>query len=101
MENKQKVLQLLGLARRARKVETGVDLALAAVRSGKAKLVFCASDAGKNTIKKMTDKCQSYAVMCSLDLTQIELSDAIGSKRSVVAVTDTGFSKKFMELLAD
>lgn len=40
MENRQKVLQSLGLARRAKKLTTGIDLVIDQVRLGKAYLVF-------------------------------------------------------------
>ena len=56
MENRQKVLQSLGLARRAKKLTTGIDLVIDQVRLGKAYLVFCANDAGQSTKKKITDK---------------------------------------------
>lgn len=100
MENRQKVLQSLGLARRAKKLTTGIDLVIDQVRLGKAYLVFCANDAGQSTKKKITDKCNSYNVTCSLEFTRDELSAAIGSKRSIIAVTDAGFAKKFMQLLS-
>lgn len=63
MENKiqqQKALNLLGLARKAGKLTTGQDLVLAAIRSGKAKVVLMANDCGQSTQKKFTDKCKSY-----------------------------------------
>ena len=65
MENKieqRKALNLLGLARKAGKLTTGQDLVLAAIRSGKAKVVLMANDCGQSTQKKFTDKCKSYAM---------------------------------------
>ncbi|KMO58564.1 50S ribosomal protein L7, partial [Lacticaseibacillus rhamnosus] len=53
---KQAVLNLLGLARRASRLTTGDQLVLSAIRSGEAKLVFVASDASANTRKKFSDK---------------------------------------------
>ena len=100
MENRQKVLQSLGLARRARRLVTGTDLVIDQVRQGKACLVFCANDAGQSTRKKITDKCSSYNVTCSLEFSSAELSEAIGAKRSVIAVTDAGFARKFRQLLS-
>ena len=54
----------------------------------------------KECKKKITDKCNSYNVTCSLEFTRDELSAAIGSKRSIIAVTDAGFAKKFKQLLS-
>ncbi|WP_179193713.1 ribosomal L7Ae/L30e/S12e/Gadd45 family protein, partial [Bacillus sp. S1-R5C1-FB] len=46
----------LGLAHRARKIISGEELVLKAVRSGKAKLVLLSEDASVNTTKRITDK---------------------------------------------
>ena len=51
------LLQLLGLAARARKTISGEELVIKEIRNGKAKLVFLASDASANTTKKIQDKC--------------------------------------------
>lgn len=100
MENRQKVLNLLGLAQRANKLITGEQLVLKQVRANKAYLVFGASDGGQSTHKKISDKCKFYGVAFSDEFTKFELSVAIGQKRSVIAVTDQGFSKKMRQLLA-
>lgn len=47
MENRIKVLNLLGLARRASKLVTGQELVLSRIRSNKVNIVFVASDSGK------------------------------------------------------
>ncbi|NOS34925.1 50S ribosomal protein L7, partial [Acinetobacter baumannii] len=49
---KQAVLNLLGLARRASRLVTGDNLVLGAIRSREAKLVYVANDASANTLKK-------------------------------------------------
>ncbi len=100
MENKQKVLNLLGLARRARKVTAGSDMVLKQIRARKAAIVFVAADCAENTQKKFNDKCRSYNVSLSQAFTELELSQAIGQKRRVVAVTDMGFGSKMIELLS-
>lgn len=100
MENKQKILNLLGLAQRARKVVTGTETVLKQVRAHQAVIVFVASDSAANTRKRFTDKCRSYDVSLTLDFTELELSSAIGQKRSVIAVTDKGFGRKMLELLS-
>ena len=77
MENKieqRKALNLLGLARKAGKLTTGQDLVLAAIRSGKAKVVLMANDCGQSTQKKFTDKCKSYDVALTTEFTKQELS---------------------------
>ena len=54
--NKQKVLNLLGLAQRAGKLVTGEELVTKEIQAQKAKYVFVASDAGKHTLKKLQDR---------------------------------------------
>ena len=99
MENKQKILNLLGLARRAGKVVAGEEMVLKQLRKQKLALVLVASDCGLATRKKITDKCQSYQVNLCEQFTKIELSIAIGQKRSIIALNDVGFAKKIQSLL--
>ena len=51
MENK--LLSLLGLARRAGKVEPGFDAAVGAAQSGKAALLLAAGDISEKTVKNL------------------------------------------------
>lgn len=99
MMNTQKALNLLGMATRAGKLVSGDGLTLTEIRNNNAKLVFVASDASPNTLKKFKDKCSYYKVPCIDQFTQIELSHAIGRSRTIVGVCDTGFAKKLQELL--
>ncbi|MDR3190890.1 MAG: YlxQ-related RNA-binding protein [Lactobacillaceae bacterium] len=99
MNNKQKLLNLLGLARRAGKLVTGEDMVLTAIRNGKASIVFFAADGGASSLKKFTDKTNSYDVAFSTALTRQELADATGMARTVIAVADRGFAKKMREYL--
>lgn len=96
---KQAVLNLLGLARRASRLTTGDQLVLSAIRSGEAKLVFVARDASANTRKKFSDKSSYYQVPLVTMFSKMDLSQAIGSDRAMIAVTDAGFAKKMQELL--
>ncbi len=100
MENRQKVLNLLGLAMRARKVITGTDTVLKQVRARQVVLVFVANDCAENTRKRFNDKCRSYDISLSQVFNELEISTAIGQKRSVIAVTDKGFGRKMLELLS-
>ena len=51
--NRQKAMNLIGLAMRAGKLITGEELTIAEIRKQKAKLVFVATDASENTRKKI------------------------------------------------
>lgn len=93
------VLSLLGLARRARQIETGEGSVLKAIRQGKSQLVFLARDAGEATAKEFTDKCNYYHVKLARQFTASELSDAIGMKRKVISVNQAGFANKMKKIM--
>jgi ribosomal protein L7Ae-like RNA K-turn-binding protein len=96
---KQQTLQFLGLARRAGKLATGEATVLAKIRQQEVSVVLLAADVAPATKKKFSDKCRFYHVKLDDSFTRAELSAAIGSSRSVIAVTDTGFAKKLSQLL--
>lgn len=97
--DKEKILNLLGLAMRAGKLVTGEELTVADIRAQKTKFVLVAADASKNTHKKITDKCLYYQVPLSDTFTQSEISHAIGRTRMVIGINDQGFATKFKELI--
>lgn len=99
MNNKRKALNLLGLALRARKLESGAPTVLASVRNNSAKLVIIAEDASPNTKKQFLDKCDYYKVPSYILFTKEELSQALGKERTVCAFTDNGFAQSFKKLL--
>ena len=99
MNNKRKALNLLGLAQRARKLESGSPTVLTSVRSKQATLVVIADDASQNTKKQFLDKCEDYNIPSYIIFTKEEISHAIGKERTVCAFTDDGFAQSFKKLL--
>ncbi|MBP2099041.1 L7Ae/L30e/S12e/Gadd45 family ribosomal protein [Enterococcus rivorum] len=97
--NKEKILNLLGIAMRAGKLVTGEELTLRDVRSNQTKFVFVAADASENTRKKIKDKCSYYNVPWNESFIQSEISQAIGRTRMVIGINDQGFATKFKELI--
>ncbi|MGM9907556.1 L7Ae/L30e/S12e/Gadd45 family ribosomal protein [Limosilactobacillus sp.] len=97
--NQQAVLNLLGLARRAGQLTSGEGIVLKNIQTNKAKFVFLASDAGKATAKKFTDKCSFYRVPYSQQFTRKQLSQATGQARTVFGVMQSGFARKFEDLM--
>lgn len=96
----QALLQLLGLAARARKVISGEELVVREIRSGNAKIVFLASDASHNSSKKIQDKCTYYNVEYHVFGDRYDLGHATGKEaRVALAITDSGFAKKMSSLL--
>ncbi|NHI67370.1 YlxQ-related RNA-binding protein [Lactococcus garvieae] len=101
MDNTKKVLNLLGLAKRAGKVITGEELVVKAIQNGKASLVFVAHDVSENLNKKITDKSSYYEVSVLQTFSVNELSVAIGANRKVLAIADDGFAKKMESLMTN
>jgi ribosomal protein L7Ae-like RNA K-turn-binding protein len=99
MKNKEKALNLLGLATRARKLESGSQTVIDAIRKKKAKLVILADDASPNTKKQFLDKSDYYEIPIHVILSKAEISQAIGKERTVCAFTDDGFAQSFKKLL--
>lgn len=98
--NTQAVVQLLGLATRARKVISGEELVVKEIRSGNAKIVLLANDASKNSSKKIQDKCTYYNVEYHVFGDRYDLGHATGKEaRVALAITDKGFASKLSDLL--
>ena len=99
MNNKQKQLNLLGLALAAGRLESGSQSVLVAVRNQSAKLVIIADDASSNTKKQFLDKSDYYEIPSHILFSKAEISAAIGKERTVCAFTDNGFAQSFKKLL--
>ncbi len=100
--NREHLLKNLGLAYRAQAVVSGEEFSLNEIKRGKAKLVFLASDAGKNTTKRVSDKSTFYNVELIHTFTTDELSRAIGkTNRKVLAVTKAKFAAMLREALTE
>ena len=99
---REKILNLLGLMRRANAVSIGETNTGAAARSGKAKLLLLAADASDNARKRA----EGFAAGQSLDLvrlpfTKAEISAHVGVNGcSMAAVMDLGFADALMKNLA-
>lgn len=92
--NKQQVLNLLGLAMKAKKLVSGEDTVISLLKQNKLKIVFVASDASEKQIDKFNRKCYFYNTIMNNEFTSEELSSAIGKPmRKILAVTDQGFSE--------
>ncbi|WP_127848088.1 YlxQ-related RNA-binding protein [Lacticaseibacillus hulanensis] len=98
MTDNTKLMNLIGLAQRAGKLETGTDFTVKAITNGHARLVILASDASDNLTKKITDKAAFYHATVITPLTEEEISIAIGHKRTVIAILDAGFAKAIAKL---
>ena len=102
-ETQHKALMLLGLARKARKLEIGEEPCGIACRSGKAKLLLIAHDAGDHTFRRARSYCRAGKppYLC-VPFTKDELGDALGCNAcALCAFTEPAFAKSFLEALGD
>ena len=94
-------LRLIGLMRRAGKLETGEEGCRAAARAGKAVLILAASDASDNA----KDRASQFSKACGAALlvtaaSKAELAEAAGvSGGAMMAVCDAGFAAALLEKL--
>lgn len=97
-----KILNLLGLCRRAGKLTAGNDAVIDEVVHKKAALVIVSFDISLNTEKKLKKACvNNNTRMMKLNRSRDELSDAIGRFCAVVAVLDKGFANRLVQLISD
>ncbi|MBQ7895286.1 MAG: 50S ribosomal protein L7 [Oscillospiraceae bacterium] len=99
---KDKILNNLGLMRRANAIAIGETNTGAAARAGKAVLLLLASDASNNARSRAEGFVYGKStIMITLPFTKEEISDHVGVNGcSMAAVTDTGFANALMKSLA-
>ena len=94
----KKILNYLGIARRAGFLISGTDAVIASLEK-KAKLVVIATDASIATKDKLSRKCYFYKVNILEQFTTEELSTAVGfNNPKVLAVTDEGIVKQILKI---
>lgn len=99
---KDRILNNLGLMRRANAVSIGETNTGAAARAGKAVLLLLASDASANARNRAEGFVYGKnTIMITLPFTKEEISDRVGVNGcSMLAVTDIGFANALMKSLA-
>ncbi len=94
-----KFYSLLGLCKKAGKVVGGEVAVENAIRQKTTELLIMAGDASGNTKKKFYNSAAYYKISLVEMGDKVTLGSAVGEEfRAILAVTDTGFAKKLMEL---
>ena len=100
MDNRRKILNLVGLATKAGKIGSGEFTTEKSVKTGKAKLVLVSEEASNNTRKMFDNMCTYYKVPIYFFGTKGELGHAMGKEmRASLAVMDDGFAKAIVKLM--
>lgn len=97
----EKILNLIGMMRKAGDLETGETNTGASVRAGKAKLLLLARDASDNARGRAEGFIRGHSTLTvELPFTKEEISSHVGvSGCSMAAVTDLGFANALMKAL--
>ena len=97
-----KLLSLLGIAKKAGRIVCGYEKALESIHKHKAYIVFTASDLSEKTERGLIYACEEMDTKVKrLGVSMFELSNAVGQKTGIVSVNDKGFAKRLIELNAE
>lgn len=96
------VLNIIGMAKKAGRLEVGEEPVGAVARAHKARLLMLASDAAENTVRRVEHYAQVGNASCvTLPCTKAEMGMIIGrTSCAVMAFTDAGFAASLTKKLA-
>ena len=99
----EKLLSLLGIARRAGRLSLGHDAAADAMQNGKASLLLLAADLSPHSAGSVTYIAEQAGVpVATIDATMEQLGNAVGKQLTgIISVNDSGFAKKINTLCAE
>lgn len=98
LDNRQKALNLIGLATRAGKTASGEFSTEKAIKTGKARLVVVSQEASDNTKKMFMNLCTYYKVPICYFGEKGELGHAMGKEqRASLAIMDEGFARAIVK----
>lgn len=100
-----KVLSMIGMAKRAGKIQTGGFICEKAVKSGVSKLIVMAGDISENSFKSIKNSCEYYGVRYITYGDKDSLGTFTGGgDRAVVSINDSNFAdavlKKYNEAVS-
>ena len=98
----ERLLNMLGLMRKANSIEIGETNTGIAARSGKARLMLVAADASQNAQSRAKGFSSSKNTLCiTVPFTKEEISSHVGLPGcSMAAITDIGFANAFIKGLS-
>lgn len=95
-----KFLNLLGLCRRAGKLQMGFEAVKSAIYRGESRLAITAADLSEKTLKEITFLCQQNgSALIKTRYGMMDITGAVGMKTGIISITDAGFAKKAEQLL--
>ncbi len=102
-EKERKILNVLGLAHRARKLVTGDFAVETALKNNKAALIISAANASERTAEKYRQLAKKHNIPLLTAGDKEDLAQAVGKdgQTAVVALTDAGFVRAVTKLTAN
>lgn len=93
MQN-DKILSMLGLAKKAGKITSGAPLCEKDIKSKKSKLIIISTDTSENSKKSIIDACQYYKIEYIEYSDKEMLGKSIGTDgfRTVISINDKNFA---------
>lgn len=102
MNNEEKILNMIGLCKRAGKLITGESAVLESIRGKNSQLVIIAGDASLKTMKKFTDKCKSFERNFIIFSDRFCLGRYTNRQYTVtISVNDKNFAKRILDLFCE
>lgn len=91
----EKLLSMLGIARRAGKIAMGFDAAAEAMHKGEARLLVLAADLSERTeraVRRIAEETNTPVMPSDFDMDR--MGDAVGRRKTgIIAINDSGFAK--------
>lgn len=95
-----KLLSLLGLARRAGRMSLGFDAVCSSVGKNESKLILAARDVSEGTMRKLRNHLSESEInIREMPFGMDAINAAIGKPVRLVSINDSGFAKRINELL--
>ncbi len=98
----ERILSMIGLAKKAGLVEIGEEPVGSAARAKHARVILVAGDAAASSVRRAYSFAQSGNCLClTIDATKDQLGSALGrTSVAMVAVTDIGFAESIVKKLS-
>ncbi len=94
-----KLLSLLGIARRAGRLTLGFDAASESMQKGKTELLLLAADLSPRTLRNIQNTAgQTDTLTIVSDISMQQLGAAVGKATGIISVNDKGFAEKMKTL---
>ena len=99
----EKLLSLLGIARRAGRLSIGFDAAAESMKKGRSYLLLLADDISERTLGSIISKAeQSGTEILKINISMEQIGNALGKKMTgIISVNDSGFAEKLKALFSE